>query len=76
MLIRLDANTLSIRDSSEMVIKRYGITSGVGYVSFELEAGTYTISSVDSYAYIIDYTLCMIRIKFKKYDTIEIDKSS
>lgn len=37
-----------------MVIKRYGITSGVGYVSFELEAGTYTISSVDSYAYIYD----------------------
>lgn len=77
MLIRLDANTLSIRDSSEMVIKRYGITSGVGYVSFELEAGTYTISSVDSYAYIYDlYFVYDSNLNLKKYDTIEIDKSS
>ena len=77
MLVRLDANTLSIRDSSEMVIKRYGITSGVGYVSFELEAGTYTISSVDSYAYIYDlYFVYDSDLNLKKYDTIEIDKSS
>lgn len=77
MLTKLDANTLSIRDSSEMVIKRYGITTGIGYVSFELEAGTYTVSSVDNYIYIYDlYFVYDSNLNLKKYDTVEIDESS
>lgn len=77
MLTKLEKNTISIRDSSEMAVKRYGISNGTGYISFELGSGTYTISSTDSFIYIYDlYFIYDSNLNLKKYDTIEIDEST